>query len=47
LNEPALCLFERASPLLSPRVKFNMSLADPALYLTVLTTAEAVGYSLG
>lgn len=46
-NEPAVCLYERALPLLSPQVRFNMALADPALYLTILTAAEAVGYVVG
>lgn len=46
-KEPAVCLCEMASPLPSSHVKFNMSLAGPALYLTVLAATEADGYAVG
>lgn len=46
-NEPAILLYERAEPLLARHSTFNVSIADPALYFTLLAAAHAIGYILG
>lgn len=46
-NEPAVLFYERASPFLPPRPTFNLPLADPSLYFTLVTAAHTLGYVLG